>query len=293
MLGPFSGSSFFEDWGKRMRYSVVLPRIEPTDADQARRALDSAHELWAKGEQRAALEQVRYAAESADAIGQTERAAALSRAGQMLAKEIGSARPPKISEAPAVSSPRLKASARNASTAATAPPPRVSVPNLIARETVPAKPSRSAPSGSSSAPASGPVRYAAARASSPALGAALLASMPAPNVAISSAPVAVAVASSPPSSSSPPQAATAVTSLVDAVEDVELVVTVAPSDWALASPNALVGHRAQRVAVAPGRGPGGTLMVRPLAPGEVAPKGSIVAVMVALEPDGLPLSRAG
>jgi hypothetical protein len=34
-------------------------------------------------------------------------------------------------------------------------------------------------------------------------------------------------------------------------------------------------------------------MVRPLAPGEVAPKGSIVAIMVAFEPDGLPLSRAG
>jgi hypothetical protein len=34
-------------------------------------------------------------------------------------------------------------------------------------------------------------------------------------------------------------------------------------------------------------------MVRPLAPGEVAPKGSIVAIMVAFEPDGLPLSRVG
>jgi hypothetical protein len=94
--------------------------------------------------------------------------------------------------------------------------------------------------------------------------------------------------------SSPPEAVPADTSLlIDAVEDVELVVTVAPSNWALESPNALIGHRAQRVAVAPGRGPGGTLMVRPLAPGEVAPKGSIVAVMVALESDGLPLSRAG
>jgi hypothetical protein len=255
MLEPFSGSSFFEDWGKRMRYSVVLPRIEPTDADQARRALDNAHELWARGEQRAALEQVRHAAESAGAVGQKGRALALTRAVQMLAKGIGagSVRPPQISEAPAVSSPRLKASAQAAQAAAPQPPSRVSAPNLIARETVPAKPARSAP-----------------------------------DVAISSTPIVPAVVSAP------PEAVPAITPpLVDAVEDAELVVTVAPADWALESPNALVGHRAQRVAVAPGRGPGGTLMVRPLAPGEVAPKGSIVAVMVALEPDGLPLPRAG
>jgi hypothetical protein len=69
-----------------MRYSVVLPRIEPSDADQARRALDSAHELWARGEQRAALEQVRQAAQSADAVGQRERARALGRAVPILAK---------------------------------------------------------------------------------------------------------------------------------------------------------------------------------------------------------------
>jgi hypothetical protein len=216
----------------------------------------------------------------------------------MLAKGIGagSVRPPQISEAPAVSSPRLKASARGAESADTAPPARLSSPRAIARDAAPAKPSRS--------PAS--------TVSTPALGAALLATVPAPGVVISSPPAATPVVtiSSPPipldapalSSapaapavvSTPPAASPDVTSsLVDAVEDTELVVTIAPSDWALESPNALVGHRAQRVAVAPGRGPGGTLMVRPLAPGEVAPKGSIVAIMVAFEPDGLPLSRAG
>ena len=79
----------------------------------------------------------------------------------------------------------------------------------------------------------------------------------------------------------------------EVAEAAELVVTVAPADWALASPSAIVGHGAQRVAIAPGRGPGGTMMVRPLAPGEVAPKGSVVAVMVALEPGVLPLPRTG
>ncbi|HEX7669305.1 MAG TPA: hypothetical protein VF395_06980 [Polyangiaceae bacterium] len=66
------------------------------------------------------------------------------------------------------------------------------------------------------------------------------------------------------------------------LEDAELVVTVAPSDWNLPSRDALVGHRAVRVAIAPGRGPEGTLMVRPLEAGEVAPRGSTVAVLVTL-----------
>ena len=38
----------------------------------------------------------------------------------------------------------------------------------------------------------------------------------------------------------------------------------------------IVGHDTQRIPVA-------TLLVRPLAPGEVAPKGPVVAAMVALE----------
>lgn len=68
----------------------------------------------------------------------------------------------------------------------------------------------------------------------------------------------------------------------DPLEDADLVVTVAPSDWNLPSRDALVGHQAVRVAVAPGRGPGGTLMVRPLEAGEVAPRGSTIAVLVTL-----------
>ena len=68
----------------------------------------------------------------------------------------------------------------------------------------------------------------------------------------------------------------------DPLEGAPLVVTVAPSDWNLPSRDALVGRQAVRVAIAPGRGPGGTLMVRPLEAGEVAPRGSTVAVLVTL-----------
>jgi hypothetical protein len=68
----------------------------------------------------------------------------------------------------------------------------------------------------------------------------------------------------------------------DALEDADLVITVAPSDWNLPSRDALVGHQAVRVAIAPGRGPGGTLMIRPLEAGEVAPRGSTIAVLVTL-----------
>lgn len=66
------------------------------------------------------------------------------------------------------------------------------------------------------------------------------------------------------------------------LEDAELVITVAPSDWNLPSRDALVGQQAVRVAIAPGRGPGGTLTVRPLEAGEVAPGGSTIAVLVTL-----------
>jgi hypothetical protein len=115
--------------------------------------------------------------------------------------------------------------------------------------------------------------------------------MAAPPVSIREAPRAEASVPSAPSSVEAAQPESIPPEDVD--EDTELVITIAPADWNLESPNALIGHIAQRVAVAPGRGPGGTLMVRPLAPGEVAPKGSTIAVMVALEPGTQPLPRAG
>ncbi len=293
-----------------MRYSVVLPRIEATDADAARRALDSAHELWTKGDQRAALEQVKHAAESANATGQRDRALALGRAVTMLARAIGASSPPAplVSEAPAVSASRPR-SRPGVSSSADTEPPANGRPTRGAKATPLTK-----PSPAPAKPVAPPTVPAPKRASSASSGSAIARvtappvsgrGAPHPAITLPVAPLVTTSSASIPSTSgelpaaslsSTPEAATASASLSgvpEATEEADLVVTIAPSDWALPSPNALVGHSAQRVAVAPGRGPGGTLMVRPLAPGEVAPKGSIVAVMVALEPGPLPLPRAG
>src|SRR5437667_9971368 len=84
-----------------MRYSVVLPRIEPKDTDDARPALDRAHALWEKGEQRAALDLVRQASQSADAAGQKGRAVALTRAVATLSRAISPSQfPSHVSEKP-------------------------------------------------------------------------------------------------------------------------------------------------------------------------------------------------
>jgi hypothetical protein len=280
-----------------MRYSVVLPRVEPTDAEGARRALDRAQELWTKGEQRAALEHVRQAAEAANATGQKARALALSRSVTMLARAIGSSSlpPPVVSEAPAVSAPRRKTRNDASVTADTQPAVAAARPIRDEKNAAPKPPpgvaavATSATSQRVTAPSpvavgriSAPMVAAAPRrVSAPEIAAAPVSILEAP-ADIPSALAAATEAALP--ESIPPE---------DVDEDSELIVTVAPADWNLESPNALIGHSAQRVAVAPGRGPGGTLMVRPLAPGEVAPKGSTIAVMVALEPGVQPLPRAG
>ena len=285
-----------------MRYSVVLPRVEPTDAEGARHELDQAQELWTKGEQRAALEHVRRAAEAANATGQKARALALNRSVTMLARSIGSSSlpPPMVSEAPAVSAPRRRSRDDLTATADTEPP--VAAPRSIrgdarnappkpstalgavgkSNATVPSLPATSSNSAAPPLRVTAPSMAAVGRVSVPAIAAA--------PVSIREAPVAEARAAALPPSA---DAAQPESIRADVAEDTELIVTVAPADWNLESPNALIGHIAQRVAVAPGRGPGGTLMVRPLAPGEVAPKGSTVAVMVALEPGTQPLPRAG
>jgi len=66
------------------------------------------------------------------------------------------------------------------------------------------------------------------------------------------------------------------------VESSDLVVTVASSDWETGLQIAVVGRRAERVVVTKTRRPDGTIEVRPLAPGEVAPAGARVALLVSL-----------
>lgn len=181
--------------------------------------------------------------------------------------------------------------------AATGAPPPTGVPLSVPRRSSerPAPP-RSKPRGSaaprapSSAPPVPPKSKAAAPARTPSgaspagVVARALPTVPASPAAgrASGAPAPIALPEPPSRSASEP--------LADSVEDSDLVVTVAPSDWNLPSRDALVGHGAVRVAIAPGRGSGGTLMVRPLKPGEVAPRGATVAVLVTLEP-GAPLPR--
>jgi hypothetical protein len=72
--------------------------------------------------------------------------------------------------------------------------------------------------------------------------------------------------------------------------DAELVVTVVATDGSIPAPNAsLVSHRAVRVAVMSSGGAPGDLLVRRLGRGEVAPKDSTVALLVAFEPGTSPL----
>lgn len=298
-----------------MRYSVVLPRVEETDADEAREALDRAQELWTKGEQRAALQHVRQAAEAANATGQKARALALNRSVTMLARAIGSSSmpPPMVSEAPAVSAPRRKSRTDATAMADTepplGPPPRSQREGRNAPPKPPSAATSAAPKANASAasiPAVPAVAAHAPRTTTPSMTA--VGRVSAPGMAavsgrvstpdLAAAPISIREAAPPVDDAaivpaSWPEATPPEVPAEDPDENTALIVTIAPSDWNLASQEALVGHSAQRVAVAPGRGPGGTLMVRPLAPGEVAPRGSTVAVIVALEPGALPLPRAG
>jgi hypothetical protein len=74
--------------------------------------------------------------------------------------------------------------------------------------------------------------------------------------------------------------------------DAELVVTVVSTDGSVPAPDAsIVSHRAVRVAVTAVASDASELRVRRLAEGEVAPKDSTVALLVAFEPGGSPLPR--
>jgi hypothetical protein len=73
----------------------------------------------------------------------------------------------------------------------------------------------------------------------------------------------------------------------------ELVVTVVSTDGSIPARDAsLVSHRAVRVAVIGGGGDPRELRVRRLSEGEVAPKDSTVALLVAFEPGISPVPKA-
>ena len=123
---------------RRLRRSKVLPRIEPKDTDDARRALDPAHALWEKGEQRAALDLVRKASESADAAGQKGRAGQLSRAIATLSRAVSPSQFPAHAAEPPASAERAAVKTRASTTSVTEPPP-VEATRPMAPPTVPAR----------------------------------------------------------------------------------------------------------------------------------------------------------
>src|SRR5262245_32846158 len=74
-----------------MRYSVVLPRAESSDAAETKDALQAAAELWARGEQREALREVRRAAWGCSKAGNDVRALSLSKAAKAIQSQLDAA----------------------------------------------------------------------------------------------------------------------------------------------------------------------------------------------------------
>ncbi len=247
-----------------MRYSVVLPRADPRDGEETRRALERASILWEKGEVREAIEHVRDAAAAATAAGWRGRALALTKAATSLARGIGA---PKSTVPPAP--PRREHVEESPERVEESPEPGALPPLVLS---LPPPNAEAFPPPTQSASAVERV------------------TMPAKRVPASADPAPALRTGENLQAPTLPPSADPAGSPAEAPESAELVVTVAPSYWELPSHTALIGHSARRVAIAPGLGPGGTLMVRPLAAGEVAPRGSVVAVLVALEPLTLPSS---
>jgi hypothetical protein len=256
-----------------MRYSVVLPRAEPSDAGETKQALQAASELWARGDQREALREVRRAAWGCSKSGNDVRALALSKAAKAIQAQLD-ATPGAESAAP---EPQ--------------PPTRRDTPQ--ARESV-KDPRSEAGSVREPRPSRRPKasKRPQARQSSPNNRAAPKRA----EVAITrpASPRAEQAAAAPRSG---PQASNALAGqsvvLSEAEVELDLVVTVAPGAWQDTEAATLVGHRAARVAVAPVAGKKGTFVVRVLGPGEVAPANSAIALLVALEAGSRKLSRAG
>ena len=251
-----------------MRYSVVLPRAEPGDAAETKAALKAAAELWARGEQREALRELRRAAWGCSKAGNDVRALSLSKAAkaiqvQLDAAQDGGSAPPEKQPQTRRDTPHSRKSLDAQGRVPSAPPE--------GRPSKRPRPSRR-PGGRSANP-----RAPSKRPIPP-----------------ETKPTPRAVAAGPRSG---PQASHKVESspplLSDTDVELDLVVTVAPEAWRHTEPATLVGHRAARVAIAPIAGKKGTFVVRILGAGEVAPANTSIALLVALEAGARKLSQAG
>jgi hypothetical protein len=271
-----------------MRYSLVLPRSESTDSAETRKSLEAARELLAGGDERGALQWVRKAAWAAAKSGQDARALALSKAAKSLQASLEASAGPAMAkdEVPGV---------------LTAPPR--GEPNALppeSRETVrgprPEKRTSQRPPRESARPSQRPPRKESGRSSprqaavkesgrSSSRHGAVKESVARP----SQRPSGRALRDS---DAKRPAAGKDGEATLDGFDSaMDLVVTVAPGEWAATGAATLVGHRAMRVAIADGKN--GTFVVRPLTAGEVAPRNTRIAILVSLEPGASSLPRTG
>jgi hypothetical protein len=231
---------------------VVLPEPDGTDSVETRWALETARTLWGQGDRREALQWVRRAAEAAAESGQDDRALLLAKQGAEIRHSLDIPRtvPP---PAPAAATQPAASTGNPSSPSLTGiVPPGIPRPAAV-------------PSiDGSAAPAAVPTAKSVA----------------APAVGVSVVPAVAPTSIGParPASQVPPSE-----------RGDEIVVTVVQSDGIGPTPDAsLVSRRAVRVAVIAVDTPN-ELRVKKLAPGEVAPKDSTVAILVAFEPGASPV----
>jgi hypothetical protein len=231
-----------------MRYSLVLPRGEASDPADVRKALDSARDFWEKGDARNTLQWLRRAAWASANSGHEARAAAISKA----AKSIQSDLEVQVHDPSTPSDDALRA------VRAVAPASRrMDVPTARPASRNSTKPPRSTPKESSRSSQRAAAREGKRASQRP--------------TAKKRSPLdeTSQVVTTPPARSEPAP---------DLVESMDLVVTVAASEWEGAEAAHLVGHRAMRVAVRSAKD--GSLVVTPLGAGQVAPNDATVALLV-------------
>jgi hypothetical protein len=250
-----------------MRYSLVLPRGEPSDSVEVRKALDSARDFSEKGDARNALQWLRRAAWASANSGHETRAAAISKAAKIIQTQLETQPydPSNISD-DALSVPvsgaqptsrRIEGPTARPAPRASAKPPRPGVPKESSRSS----------------------ERVAARESK------RVSQRPTTKKRLTPPEETSRVVTTPPSQE-PPTAVEGVESSMD------LVVTVAAGEWEGTEAAHLVGHRAMRVAVARSA-KDGSFIVTPLNAGQVAPKDATVALLVSFEPAVSNLTRAG
>jgi hypothetical protein len=229
----------------------TLPDSDPSDSSETRWALETARTLWGQGDRREALQWVRRAAEAAAESGQDDRALLLAKQGAELRNSLDI---PRTLPPPAPGRGATPSTSESVAVAATEALPAASA--LPVPEAVLPQPPRAV--------------------------------QPSPNpVTLSTQPTAKSVAPAATGSIAP--TSTKITIPPPSERGDEIVVTVLTSDGSLPTPDAsLVSRRAVRVAVIAVDTPN-ELRVRKLAPGEVAPEDSTVALLVAFEPGAPPV----